>query len=242
MDPSGRTRFWESAERTTRAASGVDGVAIVAKAISSSQPPQALIISQFRPPLGAPTLEIPAGLVDENEDVEDAALRELSEETGFSGRLITMTPICYNDPGITNANMMMAVVEIDLDAEQNQSARQKLDDGEFISVEFAPWDDLLSWLLEKRGNGEFEIDARLLSFALGMQQAQLAAGGNGGAAQGQHVEIREDSTGEGGIRESKIKRPHGALLRKLPTWSERPEVYIIGAVAAAVVSLFSLKK
>jgi 8-oxo-dGTP pyrophosphatase MutT (NUDIX family) len=44
-----------------------------------------VFVRQYRPGLGAVHYEIPAGVVDEGEDVEAAAKRELREETGFSG-------------------------------------------------------------------------------------------------------------------------------------------------------------
>ena len=62
-DPAGKLRLWESAERTTRSASGVDAVAIVAKAMSRLEPARCILVSQFRPPLDAICLEMPAGTV-----------------------------------------------------------------------------------------------------------------------------------------------------------------------------------
>lgn len=43
-----------------------------------------MLVSQFRPPLNAEILEMPAGLVDKGETVEEAAKRELYEETGYT--------------------------------------------------------------------------------------------------------------------------------------------------------------
>ena len=41
------------------------------------------LVKQYRFPVQKEFLEIPAGLVEENEDYEKAALRELQEEVGF---------------------------------------------------------------------------------------------------------------------------------------------------------------
>lgn len=169
QDPSGKTRFWESCERTTRAASGVDAVAIVVKAISTSSPPQVIIVSQYRPPLASICLELPAGLIDKGESAEDAAFRELYEETGLTPhRLISVSPVCCSDPGMTNTNMQLAVVEVDLDAPINRNTKQNLDDGECIDIEMAPWEGLLPWLIQRKRELGCQIDARLMSFALGL--------------------------------------------------------------------------
>ena len=40
---------------------------------------------QFRPPIDKLVIEVPAGLVDEGETVEESAVRELREETGYVG-------------------------------------------------------------------------------------------------------------------------------------------------------------
>jgi 8-oxo-dGTP pyrophosphatase MutT (NUDIX family) len=44
-----------------------------------------VLVRQFRPGLGAVHFEIPAGVVDEGEEVGVAARRELREETGYAG-------------------------------------------------------------------------------------------------------------------------------------------------------------
>ena len=61
-----------------------------------------LLIRQFRPSVGAAILEIPAGKVDPGEDIQEAARRELSEETGIvGGELVLLTSI-QTTPGFCN--------------------------------------------------------------------------------------------------------------------------------------------
>ena len=47
-----------------------------------------LLVEQFRPAIERMSLELPAGLVDPNEDPQATAVRELLEETGYPARTI----------------------------------------------------------------------------------------------------------------------------------------------------------
>ena len=46
---------------------------------------EVVLVRQYRPPLDSMELGLPAGLVEDGEDPEAAARRELLEETGYSG-------------------------------------------------------------------------------------------------------------------------------------------------------------
>jgi ADP-ribose pyrophosphatase len=60
-------------------------VGIVAILQRPGEAAEILLQKQFRPPVGKVCIEVPAGLVDEGETAEEAALRELREETGYVG-------------------------------------------------------------------------------------------------------------------------------------------------------------
>ncbi|KAL0766485.1 hypothetical protein CaCOL14_010930 [Colletotrichum acutatum] len=84
-DMDGKDRVWEGVERKTRAAgSSVDAVHIVA-VLKKETGPELLLQRQFRPAVGKICIEFPAGLLDKGETVEQCAIRELAEETGYVG-------------------------------------------------------------------------------------------------------------------------------------------------------------
>lgn len=58
--------------------------------------PELLLQRQFRPPLDKVVIEVPAGLVDEGETAEQAAVRELKEETGYVGVVSESSPVMFN--------------------------------------------------------------------------------------------------------------------------------------------------
>ncbi|KUI62773.1 ADP-ribose pyrophosphatase, partial [Cytospora mali] len=108
-DQTGKSRTWESATRKTRSAkAGVDAVAIgnilLPKPPPSSSttkpvPASTMLVIQYRPPLDSYTVEWPAGLVDQGEDAETAAVREFKEETGYDvTRVLSVSPPQAADP------------------------------------------------------------------------------------------------------------------------------------------------
>lgn len=58
--------------------------------------PEILLQKQFRPPLNKVVIEVPAGLIDAGETAEEAAIRELKEETGYIGTVIETSPVMFN--------------------------------------------------------------------------------------------------------------------------------------------------
>lgn len=113
-------------------------------------------------------LEFPAGLVDSGETPAEAALRELKEETGYCGTVKSISPIICSDPGMTSANMCLVTVEIDGDLPENLSPECRCDEGEFICVHLLNWHTLLPDLLDLQEKLNCAIDARLYSFAQGL--------------------------------------------------------------------------
>jgi len=90
-----RDGTWEFVERC----GGVHAVVIVAE-----HEGEVVLIEQVRVPLGRrKCLELPAGLVgdeDPNATVEDTAIKELEEETGFTAERIEVIGEYFSSPGM----------------------------------------------------------------------------------------------------------------------------------------------
>ncbi|KAK9825973.1 hypothetical protein WJX74_002460 [Apatococcus lobatus] len=170
VDQEGRERVWEAAERRTRSGS-VDAVAILAKVFSKSSPEKIILVSQFRPPQGQFVIEFPAGLIDDGELASQSAVRELKEETGYSGRVMEESPIIYSDPGLTSSNFQMVTIHIDADAEQNREVNPELEEGEFVETLLLPVAGLYHKLLDLQKERKCDLDARLLLYAQGLYHA-----------------------------------------------------------------------
>ncbi len=118
-----------------------------------------LLVEQYRVPLGAPCLELPAGLVGderEGEAVAAAAARELEEETGYRPAQVEMIGEFYSSPGMVSESFYLVRAE----------GLQKVGDGggvedEAILVHRVPLAGVADFMAAKRAEG-CAMDVKLL--------------------------------------------------------------------------------
>lgn len=176
-DPKGADRVWEMAVRTTRTTTtNTDAVSILANLkYGNNKPNEVVLTKQFRPPCGKVVIELPAGLIDPKESVESTAVRELIEETGYHGQFVKLSLSdmeLYSDPGLTNANMALAVVDVDMTKPENINPKPELEDGEFIECFNLPLTNLMNDLIKVCEQEGCVIDARLYHYAAGIEMAK----------------------------------------------------------------------
>lgn len=172
VDQVGKERTWEVATRKTRGKAGVDAVAMGNVLRHPSRPPATLIVIQYRPPLDAYTVEWPAGLVDADETAEQAAVREFKEETGYECRVTSVSPPQAADPGMSNANLQLVMVDVDLGEDDSVAPEQRLEDGEHIERVIVPLAEFYDRLVEYAARPRYVVASKLFHFAAGMQFAQ----------------------------------------------------------------------
>ncbi|KAK4444343.1 NUDIX hydrolase domain-like protein [Podospora aff. communis PSN243] len=172
IDQLGKPRTWEVATRKTRSArAGVDAVAMGNILLHPSRPPSTVIVIQYRPPLDAYTVEWPAGLIDEGETPEEAAVREFKEEVGYDCKVVSVSPVVAADPGMSSANMQLVMVEARLE-EGDELPEQRLEDGEYIQRVVVPLSEFYERLVEYSKKDRMVVAAKLFHFAAGMQFAR----------------------------------------------------------------------
>ena len=86
------------------------------------------LVKQYRHAVGDYTLEIPAGLLEDGEEPEACALRELEEEIGYKANNIRFVNATYNSIGFCTEKCYLYI------AHNLVKTAQKLDDDEFIEV------------------------------------------------------------------------------------------------------------
>jgi ADP-ribose pyrophosphatase len=89
-----------------------------------------IAIKQFRPAINDFVLDIPAGLVDNDESIYEAAARELQEETGYAFEAHFSTEPMYAAIGLTNETSCLVVGT----AISTENAGQCIDENEKIEV------------------------------------------------------------------------------------------------------------
>ncbi len=88
-----------------------------------------VMIKQFRKPAEEVLWELPAGTLEEGEDLLSCARRELEEETGYYSRKIKKLITFFSSPGFCNEKLTLFL------AEDLEKRNKNEDDDEFIQVE-----------------------------------------------------------------------------------------------------------
>ncbi len=133
FEHNGHTGHWLYASRKPQPNSErkADAVIIVPVLRMPNEPPRLVMVKEFRVPVGDYVFAFPAGLLDPGESIEEAARRELTEETGLEVVAVhRVTQPLYSSSGLTDE----AVAMIFVDARATPQAKQKLDASEDLQV------------------------------------------------------------------------------------------------------------
>lgn len=197
-DEENKPRKWDLATRTTKTAGTPDCVVIIPLLRHFSQPnspTETILVEQFRMPVRSGCVEFPAGLIDGGESVEDAALRELQEETGYVGHRATSfgSRELANSPGMVNETCKAVIVHVDLDDVRNQNPISNPDDGEILTAKRVPLKLGLTSIMESGTNMPISL---LYFFSLGFELGLALSSSNQSATTEAPVGSLQDEVGK----------------------------------------------
>lgn len=118
-----------------------------------------ILVEQYRVPLGANCLEVPAGLVgdeEEGEEIAAAAIRELEEETGYRARRMADLGRFQSSPGMASEGFSLFRAE-----ELTKVGEGGGVESEDIKVHRVKLQDVPDFVERKRRDG-VRIDVKLL--------------------------------------------------------------------------------
>ena len=99
-----------------------------------------IMVQEPRTPIGQIILGLPAGMIEPGESAEDAAIRELEEETGYLASNVQFLREYYSSVGYCNEKIKLYL------ATGFTKTKQRLDDQERINVIEVPLEELIEML------------------------------------------------------------------------------------------------
>lgn len=118
-----------------------------------------LLVEQYRVPLGANCIELPAGLIGDQDAGEDAltsAARELEEETGYRADRLENLGEFFSSPGMVSESFTLVQAHGLTKVSEGGGV-----DGENITVHRVALDNLPQFVVAKRAEGCL-VDVKLL--------------------------------------------------------------------------------
>jgi len=130
-----------------------------ANVLALTKDQEAVLVKQYRHGVQDVLLELPGGIVDDDENPLDAGKRELLEETGYTTSSIVEVGKLYPNPAI-QTNTMYCFLALDVE----KVAAQKLDETEELEVHLVPLEELIA--MAKRGEFPHALQVAALFHSL----------------------------------------------------------------------------
>lgn len=148
---------WEYVSRSR----GIRAAVILAIVEDAGNGPCIILVEQYRVPLGKRCLELPAGLVGDDEgcdgeEAAQAAIRELEEETGYRAKNMIDLGDYYSSPGMVSESFTLFRAEGLTRMHEGGGT-----EGENILVHHVPLGDIGAYVAARRSEG-MAIDVKLL--------------------------------------------------------------------------------
>lgn len=116
-----------------------------------------VLVNQFRYGTDAFSWEVPGGVIDAGEDPVAAGVRELREETGYTGKSARLLGTVNPNPAILNNRCHLVLVE-----DVARTEQQDWDPDEEIEVCALPVEEVLKWAYSGRITHSLVLNALFL--------------------------------------------------------------------------------
>lgn len=153
---------WESIRRKKSAT----GVVALAQLVPSRK---FILIKQFRPAAHGYVLGLPAGLAFGD---PAHALVELKEETGYTGKIVGVSPVLKTGSTITNENGLIVSIEVDEKDPLNHNPEQELEPGEDIEVCLVTREGAVEFILSEQAKGTHISSSLWYMFGLALNRPE----------------------------------------------------------------------
>jgi 8-oxo-dGTP pyrophosphatase MutT (NUDIX family) len=119
-----------------------------------------LLVRQYKHGIAEVVTELPAGMIDEDETPEACAVRELTEETGYTGSAPELVRTFFADPTNATARFYLFLVR-----DARPTHPQAFDVTEDIEVQLAGIDELRAMALDGRIGAGSQVASVLVALA-----------------------------------------------------------------------------
>ena len=143
VNREGQRLVWKTVHRKRSTV----GVIIVAQLMPSKR---FILIKQYRPAINGYIIAFPAGLGFND---PNHALVELKEETGYKGRIVSVSPVLKSGASLINDSARIVYAEVDENDPANQNPVQELEPSEDIEVQLVSRAQAKDYLLEQEAAG-----------------------------------------------------------------------------------------
>ena len=143
LNDEGDVIKWEMIERE----GFPDSLVVIARMVPSNR---YCLIKQYRFAINGYVLGFPAGIAENN---IEHALKELKEETGYTGKIVSVSPALKTSTGIMDSNTNIVIAEIDETDPVNFDPEPELEPTEKIEVILLKRDEVKPFLLEEQSRG-----------------------------------------------------------------------------------------